>query len=98
MSIMRLTKENIQFVKQRHKDGITYNYYVSMKSNNISDNRLYCNYKDNKSTIDYYEFERLPKTVQKFVQEKYRNKSFFYTEEKYEESDGLHRYGVYTFE
>lgn len=98
--MMKLTKNNIKFVKQRLRDGLTYNYYVAMKSNNISDNRLYCNYENNKSTADYYEFERLPKTVQKFVKEKYKAKSFFYTEEYYEEedNDGLHRYGVYTFE
>lgn len=96
--MMKLTKNNIKFVKQRLRDEITYNYYVAMKSNNISDNRLYCNYKNNKSTTDYYKFERLPKTVQKFVIEKYKAKSFFYTEEYYEENDGLHKYGVYTFE
>jgi len=95
---MRLIKDNILFVKQRHKDGITYNYFVAMKSRKVSDNRVYNNIVNGKSTDDYYEFERLPKTVQEFVKEKYKAKSFFYTEEKYEEEDGLHRYGVYTFE
>ena len=94
----RLSKKNILFVKERHFDGIPYNYFIAT-SNKVSENRCYFNCDSNgKSTTDYYAFERLPKCVQEFIQERYKAKDFFYTEEKIEMKDGAHTIGVYTFE
>lgn len=66
--IMRLTKNNILFVKRHECDGITYNWYVAMKSRQISDNRSFVNYDETgKSIIKEYPLERLPKAVQAFI-------------------------------
>lgn len=35
---MRMTKNNIKFVKRLEKDGMTYGWHIVMKSNRISDN------------------------------------------------------------
>ena len=47
--------------------GITYSYFVAMKSRKISDARQFINYKDGKSVIAPYSKEKLPKAVQNFL-------------------------------
>lgn len=61
---MRLTENNIKFVKELQLDGIAYEYYVSIKG---GDSRTYINYENNKTVAKEYEFERLPKAVQNFI-------------------------------
>lgn len=65
---MKLTLNNILFVKALVKAGETYEYHVAMKSHLVSDSRTYVNYDENGKTIsEKYLVEKLPKTVQKFV-------------------------------
>ena len=65
---MRLIEKNIEFVREMTKDDITYYYFVKMKSNNSSDNKQFINYnKNGVTTDDYYAKERLPKSVQNFI-------------------------------
>lgn len=66
---MRLTVNNIRFVKVYTLYGITYQWYVAMKSNYVSDGRTYVNYYENGVTaVKEYPLESLPKTVQKFLE------------------------------
>jgi len=65
---MRMTKNNIKFVKRLEKDGMTYGWFVSMKSNRISDCREYINYRNGRTVVEEYELDRLPKTVRDFVE------------------------------
>lgn len=55
--MMRLVEKNIKFVKRHEKNGCTYEYYVAMKSNRVSDGRLFY------ATSN----EQLPKAVQDFM-------------------------------
>lgn len=65
---MRLSENNILFIKELRKDGITYEWFVCMKSRNASDSRQYVNYdKTGKTIIASYEKERLPKAAQNFL-------------------------------
>lgn len=67
---MRLTNDNIKFVKEFRKDGMPYMWFLAMQTNNISDCREYINYDENGRTTDIeYPKDRLPKTVQKFIEE-----------------------------
>lgn len=65
---MKLTTNNIKFVKELTCDGRTYSWFVAMKSGYVSDSRNYINYENGKTTSKY-EFPkgRLPKAVQKFI-------------------------------
>ena len=66
--MMKLTINNIKFVKRHEKDGVTYCWYVGMKSNKISDNRHWINRdSDGKSYVAEYDKSLLPKSVQKFI-------------------------------
>lgn len=56
MEIMRLTTNNIKFVIEYTCDGITYKWFVGMKSNRMCDSRKF----------DCKRFQ-LPKAVQKFL-------------------------------
>lgn len=78
---MRLTENNIKFVKEKRLNGITYGYFISMKSNLISDCRDYINYENGVTVAKEYEFERLPKTVQNFI--KHHEPSRLFDEEEY---------------
>ena len=67
---MKLTTNNIRFVKVLVKNGITYEVHVAMKSHLVSDSRTYVNYDENGTTVVAdYPFEKLPKAVQKFIQQ-----------------------------
>ena len=48
---MKLTVNNIQFVKRMESDGITYEWFVAMKSNRISDSRMFTNYENNRTVV-----------------------------------------------
>lgn len=66
---MRLTLNNIDFVKEFTYNGVTYLWDVAMKSHRICDGREFINYdKNGRTVVKEYKFERLPKTVQKFIQ------------------------------
>ena len=64
---MRLKTENIKFVKEFTYNGIAYNWVVAMKSNRNSDGRMFVNHENGKTILAEYPKERLPKTVQKFL-------------------------------
>ena len=65
---MKLTLNNILSVIELDKDGVPYEYHVIMKSHLVSDSRTYVNYDENgRTTVANYPFDRLPKTVQKFI-------------------------------
>lgn len=63
--MMRLSEKNIKFVKRLEKNGCIYEYYVSMKSNRVSDSRMFYNTAR----------EDLPKAVQNFMNK--RNEEIF---------------------
>ena len=66
--MMRLTQNNINFVKRYTKNGVTYQYFVGMKDRNISSTRVYINYDENgKTVVKHFDKEWLPKSVQKFI-------------------------------
>lgn len=67
---MRLSKNNIDHICMHEKNDIPYGYFVAMKSNCVSDSREYINHKENHSVAEYYPLEWLPKTVQKFIDER----------------------------
>ncbi len=64
---MRLTTNNIEFVKELTEDGITYNWFVMLKSKNTSDSRHYANYENGRTVVREYRKEDLPKAVQSFI-------------------------------
>lgn len=72
---MRLTKGNINHVTVIEKDGIPYSWFVAMRSLKVSDSRLYCNYRNGRSTDDEYKLEWLPKAVQAFVEDANREET-----------------------
>ena len=67
--MMKLTKNNIKFVKELTCDGITYGWFVAMKSGYVSDSRNYINYENGKTTCKQtFPKNQLPKAVQKFIE------------------------------
>lgn len=65
---MKLTANNIRFVKRLELNGVTYAWYVGMKSGQISDSRYFINYdKRGRTCAEPYPMERLPKSVQTFI-------------------------------
>lgn len=68
--IMRLTTDNIKFVKELRNNGMTYSWYVGMKSNYVSDGRNYVHYENGKTVVKEYKKEDLPKAVRKFLEDK----------------------------
>lgn len=68
--IMRLTTDNIDFVKEIRKNGMPYSWYISMKSRNVSDGRNFVHYENGKTVVKEYKKEDLPKAVQKFLEGK----------------------------
>lgn len=64
-----LTVKNIKWIKELTKDGITYKWFVSLKKN---DSRVFINYENGKTVVKEYSKDRLPKTVQKFLEDKQR--------------------------
>lgn len=69
---MRLTEKNIKFVKEYVQNGVTFNWFVSMKSGKNSDARDFTNYEDGKSVFGEYSADRLPISVQKFIAKRER--------------------------
>ena len=66
--ITRLSANSIKFVKRLELDGITYCWYVAMKSGHVSDSRVYIYYDERETTCAKpYPKEQLPKAVQKFI-------------------------------
>lgn len=63
---MRMTKNNIKFVKRLEKEGTTYNWFVKMKDGTAHD---YINYRNGRTVAEEYKLDRLPKAVQSFVKE-----------------------------
>lgn len=59
---MRLTTNNIAFVKELTRDGVTYGWFVAMKSQRVSDARSY----------SYTPKFQLPVSVQRFIAERSR--------------------------
>lgn len=65
---MRLTTNNIGFVKELTEDGVTYNWYVAMKNYRTIDGRCYCHYSpEGRTIVKEYKKEDLPKSVQAFI-------------------------------
>ena len=64
---MRLAEKNIKFVKEFVQNGVTFYWFVSMKSVKNCDARDFTNYEDGKSVFGEYTADRLPKSVQKFI-------------------------------
>lgn len=96
---MRLKKENILMVLQLQKDGLTYEYIVTLKGNikrfynKYSNGDLYKGFYYRNKNAEYYSFYSLPKTVQKFIEENYESGTF----SKTEDFDGLYKYEYYSF-
>lgn len=65
---MRLKTNNIKFVKELTHNGITYEWFVAMKSNSVSDARMFVNHENGRTILAEYPKEMLPKTVQKFLE------------------------------
>ena len=72
---MRLAEKNIAFVKEFVQNGVTFCWFVSMKSRKNSDARDFINYENGMSVFGEYTADRLPKSVQKFIAK--HNKEFF---------------------
>ena len=64
---MILAEKNIKFVKEFVQNGVTFYWFVSMKSGKNCDARDFTNYEDGKSVFGEYTADRLPKSVQKFI-------------------------------
>lgn len=64
---MRLAEKNIKFVKEFVQNGVTFYWFVSMKSGKNCDARDFTNYEDGKSVFGEYTADRLPKSVHKFI-------------------------------
>lgn len=88
---MRLSKKNIKKVTEFIYNDHTYAYFVSVKSNNVSDSREYINYVNNKTTTDYYDFERLPKSIQDYITESIENKKYIYEDGEYYQGNHFKR-------
>ena len=82
---MRLAKGNIQFVRRLEKDGITYEWFVVMKSGRVSDTRCYVNYVNGRTVVKEYPINLLPKAVRDFVKGKTETVT-------YETEDGFRQY------
>jgi hypothetical protein len=66
---MRLTANNIKFVKEHTNNGMTYAWFVSLKEQAFS--REFINYNEEGRTIcAEYPKNKLPKEVQKFLEGK----------------------------
>ena len=63
---MRLTVNNIDFVKELTEDGMSYNWFVALKDIRDSRHFFYCD-KDGRSIVKEYKKEDLPKSVQSFI-------------------------------
>lgn len=74
--MLRLTINNIHFVKELTRDGIPYSWFVSLNGFRVSDSRSYINYDENGKTTCLIEYpkDRLPKTVQKYIEKSAREK------------------------
>ena len=65
---MRLTVNNIAFVKELTEDGISYNWFVAMKNGLCCDSRAYAHYDETgRTTVKEIKKEDLPKSVQVFI-------------------------------
>lgn len=84
---MRLTVNNIAFVKELTCDGLTYSFFVSMKSGRVSDSISYINYENNKTVVKEFEKKRLPVSVQKFI-DRHTKKEF--SKDTYQNKEFIH--------
>ena len=66
---MKLVKSNIDFIKRSELNGVTYCWFVVMKSHRVSDSREYINYDGNRTCVMDYSINRLPAAVRAFIQE-----------------------------
>lgn len=64
---MKLIKNNILFVKRFEHNGVTYSWFIAMKSRKVSDVRNFVNYENGKTVVKQYPKEWLPKAVQNFL-------------------------------
>ena len=81
---MKLTINNIRFVKELTVDGMPYCWYVAMKSHCVCDSREYKHVDEKGWTVfEEYPAELLPKTVQKFIQKSIREEFMPEHETKY---------------
>lgn len=64
---MRLTINNIAFARRREKDGITYGWFIAMKTHKVCDSRDYSIHENGKTVVKPYPLEDLPSTVQNFI-------------------------------
>lgn len=78
---MRLIEKNIRHVIRSEMDGVTYSYFVAMKSGWVSDSRDFINYENGRTVVKLYKFEWLPAAVRKFVQ-KHEKKLLYELEDK----------------
>lgn len=82
---MRLSINNIRFVKEMTRDGVPYCWYVSLNGFAVSDSRNFVNLDENGRTTCLIEYpkDRLPKTVQKFIEQRTREEFYPEHETKY---------------
>ena len=71
---MRLTSNNIRFVKEFTCNGKPYRWYVAMKSNCVSDGRDYRTIDEDNCILydEEWPIDQLPKSVQKFIEKSIR--------------------------
>lgn len=63
---MRIAEKNIEFIKERTKDGTPYGYVIRLKDGTSYN---FANYDDrNRTTSDEFKLEWLPKSMQKFME------------------------------
>lgn len=73
MKAMRLTANNIRFVKELTTNGITWGWHIAMKDYQLSSARYYTNTDKNGMNMHTeYPKELLPKSVQKFLENSQR--------------------------
>lgn len=66
--MMRLIEKNIAHVWRMEVDGMTYSYFVALKSRQVSDSRNFINYENGRTVAKEYPAEWLPAAVRKFLQ------------------------------
>ena len=86
---MRLTVKNISFVKERTKNGVTYGWFIGLKSPNVSDSINYAVYEDGKTVAKEYPLDLLPASVRKFIE---RSERKLLCEDTYESGDCYRHY------
>ena len=65
---MKLIEKNIAHVWRMEMNGMTYSYFVALKSGRVSDSRNFINYENGRTVAKEYPAEWLPVSVRKFIQ------------------------------